>query len=464
MRSRSSCRTRAAHFNGRVVLVDLRSWLTRVARSFNTPSLRMSGRGAPIAPPEDRPTDPGRHRGERRASVWAGRATLGDRGRRAYPASSITTPMAPSSPRTTRVPLLETANLEEPRLAFAWATPIRNSWRAVTGATPTAGSATRFLPMARGWSARTKMAVGFLRAQRERQRRPNDNGRAGGVPGYVSRRESGPETFFSWPSAAVAGCGCPDRLDRAKRHCERHRHPDVFARWQAGRVQSRERWIARHPKQKLVVVDFNRQTLEFTSPLTVVDYTGQPAETRPGWPAFFPDGKSIVYHHQTKAGVDGNNLGDLRTRKGALARLYWNGLSGTETSTPLDRLNGFDENGNSYLAALSAPVALTCTGDGSTVGDIQTSHESDVDLNYEPTVNPCRAAATLGSCSPVVDATRTLPPFRPFVAIPAASICSRTSRRKSSGSPRSISTRSRARMPVTPPSTCLGRSSWPAIP
>jgi hypothetical protein len=143
-----------------------------------------------------------------------------------------------------------------------------------------------------------------------------------------------------------------------------------------------------NPKQKLVVVDFDRKTLEFSKPLTAVDYTGQPDETRPGWPAFFPDGKSIVYHHQTKAGSDGNNLGDLRTRKGALARLYWNGLSGTEASTPLDRLNGFDEQGASYLAPLRAPVALTCSGDGVSVGGIQASHESDVDLNYEPTVNP----------------------------------------------------------------------------
>jgi len=169
-----------------------------------------------------------------------------------------------------------------------------------------------------------------------------------------------------------------------------------------------------NPKQKLVVVDFDRQTLEFSNPFTAVDYTGQPAETRPGWPAFFPDGKSIVYHHQTKAGFDDNDRPDLRTRKGALARLYWNGLSGTETSTALDRLNGFDEHGVSYLAPLSAPVSLTCKGDGTTVGDIQTSHQSDVDLNYEPTVNPVAG----GGYAWVVFTSRrryahvaTIPPF-----------------------------------------------------
>jgi hypothetical protein len=169
-----------------------------------------------------------------------------------------------------------------------------------------------------------------------------------------------------------------------------------------------------NPMQKLVVVDFDRQSLAVSNPLIAVDYTGQPAETRPGWPAFFPDGKSIVYHHQTKAGFDGNTLGDLRTRKGALARIYWNGLSGTETSTALDRLNGLDESGNSYLAALSAPTTLNCTGDSKTVGNIQASHESDVDLNYEPTVNPVAG----GGYAWVVFTSRrryanvaTIPPF-----------------------------------------------------
>src|SRR6478736_275985 len=168
------------------------------------------------------------------------------------------------------------------------------------------------------------------------------------------------------------------------------------------------------PMQKLVVVDFDRQSFTVSNPLIAVDYAGQPEETRPGWPAFFPDGKSIVYHHQTKAGFDGNSLGDLRTRKGALARIYWNGLSGSETSTPLNQLNGLDEQGNSYLAPLSAPVTLECTGDGKAVGGIQASHESDVDLNYEPTVNPVAG----GGYAWVVFTSRrryanvaTIPPF-----------------------------------------------------
>lgn len=169
-----------------------------------------------------------------------------------------------------------------------------------------------------------------------------------------------------------------------------------------------------NPKQKLVLVDFDRKTLQFSNPRIAVDYSGAPDETRPGWPAFFPDGKSIVYHHQEQAGTDGNDVADLRTRKGALAQLYWNGLSGTETSTPLARLNGYSANGDSYLAPLSAPVSMSCAADGDAVGDIQASHERDVDLNYEPTVNPVAG----GGYAWVVFTSRrryanvaTIPPF-----------------------------------------------------
>jgi len=167
-------------------------------------------------------------------------------------------------------------------------------------------------------------------------------------------------------------------------------------------------------KQKLLVADFDRKTLRFSSPLVAVDYTGQPEETRPGWPAFLPDGESLVYHHQLAAGVDGNGLGDLRTRKGALAQIYWNGLSGKEAPTPLDRLNGVDDQGNGYLPALDAPVSLACSADGAAVGDISPAHDRDFELNYEPTVNPVAG----GGYAWVVFTSRrryahvaTIPPF-----------------------------------------------------
>jgi hypothetical protein len=143
-----------------------------------------------------------------------------------------------------------------------------------------------------------------------------------------------------------------------------------------------------NPKQKLVVMNFDAATGAFENPMTVVDDTGQPAETRPGWPAFYPDGKSIVFHHQTAAGVDGNNLGDLRTRKGAKAHLAWTSLNGAPNATPLDRANGKDEAGNIYLPKLAQPIAMTCTGDGAQVGAINADHSDDYNMNYEPTVNP----------------------------------------------------------------------------
>lgn len=143
-----------------------------------------------------------------------------------------------------------------------------------------------------------------------------------------------------------------------------------------------------NPTQKLVVMSFDPVTLTFTDPVVVVDDTGQPAQTRPGWPAFFPDGKSVVFHHQSAAGVDGNGLGDMRTRKGAKAQIAWTSASDAQSVTVLNQLNGLDANGASYLPKLEQPISMGCTGDGAQVGNIDPDHGDDVHLNYEPTVNP----------------------------------------------------------------------------
>jgi len=143
-----------------------------------------------------------------------------------------------------------------------------------------------------------------------------------------------------------------------------------------------------NPKQKLVVMDFDPATYAFTNPVEVVDFTGQPAEARPGWPAFFPDGNSVVFHAQIAAGADGNNLGDLRSRKGAKAEISWTKTTDAASVTPLNQLNGKDANGTSYLPTLEAPINMTCTGDNVQVGSIDAGHGDDVHLNYEPTVNP----------------------------------------------------------------------------
>ncbi|MEZ4298537.1 MAG: hypothetical protein R3B70_26535 [Polyangiaceae bacterium] len=166
--------------------------------------------------------------------------------------------------------------------------------------------------------------------------------------------------------------------------------------------------------QHLVVMSFDLATLAFSNPVVVVDDVGQPAQTRPGWAAFFPDGKSVVFHHQSAAGVDGNNLGDLRTRKGAKAHLAWTGTADAQSVTPLNWLNGKDQDGNSYLPKLTAPINMSCTGDGAQVGNIDTDHGDDVNLNYEPTVNPIAS----GGYAWVVFTSRrlygnvaTIPPF-----------------------------------------------------
>ncbi len=139
-----------------------------------------------------------------------------------------------------------------------------------------------------------------------------------------------------------------------------------------------------NPTQKLAVMAFDATTNTFSGLVEVVDNTGAPADTRPGWAAFFPDGASIVYQQQTDEGTDNlSTHGDLRTRRGAKAHLAWTQADGTGTPTPLDQANG-----GSYLPQLSSPIVMTCTADGDSVGAVDAAHADDVNLNYEPTVNP----------------------------------------------------------------------------
>lgn len=142
-----------------------------------------------------------------------------------------------------------------------------------------------------------------------------------------------------------------------------------------------------NPTQKLVVMAFDPMTFTFSAQTIVADFTGSGPETRPGWGAFFPDNASVVFQQQIAAGFDGNGLGDLRTRKGAKGFLAWAPANGSTPPVALDRLNGKDGN-VVYLPQLSQPINMSCTGDGFQVGNIDPSHADDVNLNYEPTVNP----------------------------------------------------------------------------
>ena len=166
-------------------------------------------------------------------------------------------------------------------------------------------------------------------------------------------------------------------------------------------------------KQKLYVAAFEPSDRSFSNNVVVVDNTGSPAETRPGWPAFLPDSQSLVFHQQIEAGFEGNNFGDLHTRRGARAYIAWTSVTDATNVTPLDRLNG-KKDGKVYLPKLKTPVSLTCTADDDTVGNIDTDHGDDVNLNYEPTVSP----APSGGYAWIVFTSRrlygnlaTIPPF-----------------------------------------------------
>ncbi len=134
----------------------------------------------------------------------------------------------------------------------------------------------------------------------------------------------------------------------------------------------------------LVVMDFDSTSFAFSNAVDV----GTGAGGRVGWPAFFPDSNSLVFHHQTDPGSDGNGESALHTRKGAKAQIYWTSTASAADVTPLNELNGMDASGNAYLPKLAAPYSLACSADGTSVGSIDADHGDDVDLNYEPTVNP----------------------------------------------------------------------------
>jgi hypothetical protein len=142
-----------------------------------------------------------------------------------------------------------------------------------------------------------------------------------------------------------------------------------------------------NPTQKLVVMSYDSSKNAFAGATVVVDDTGSAATVRPGWPAFLPDGKSVVFHHQSVAGTgDGNGSGQLYTRKGAKAQIAWTNTTDATHVTALDQLNG-----KGYLPSLATSTGVTCTADGTQVGNINPLHDDDVDLNYEPTVAPVAA-------------------------------------------------------------------------
>jgi hypothetical protein len=142
--------------------------------------------------------------------------------------------------------------------------------------------------------------------------------------------------------------------------------------------------------QQLFVMGFDKTTNAFSGPVKVVDDSGQPADTRPGWGAFLPDGKSVVFQHQSHAGYDGN-LPDLTTRGGETSQVDWTSAADATHVTVLNQLNGLLPNGSAYVPTMPGQAAMNCGADGHAVGGMDPTHANDPNANYEPTVNPLPA-------------------------------------------------------------------------
>jgi hypothetical protein len=180
------------------------------------------------------------------------------------------------------------------------------------------------------------------------------------------------------------------------------------------------KWLAANPtagsmanKQQLYVMGFTSTTNAFGAPVLVADYSGKPADTRPGWPAFFPDGTSLAFQIQSAAGSDGFQ-DDLRTRKGALSQIAWTSATDATHVTVLDSLNGLDSTGASTLPSFPAGASMNCTADGNQVGNIDPTHANDVNTNYEPTVNPVATGGyvwVLFTSRRMYGSEATMPPY-----------------------------------------------------
>ena len=141
------------------------------------------------------------------------------------------------------------------------------------------------------------------------------------------------------------------------------------------------------PGKQLFVMNYDNNTHAFSNATLVVDDTGKATGVQPGWPAFLPDGNSLVFHHQSVVGSDGTS-GQMYTRKGCQAQIHWTDSTGATNVTALNQLNGLDSNNTSYLPTIPGAASMNCTADGVQVGTTDYTHSNDQNYNYEPTVNP----------------------------------------------------------------------------
>jgi len=77
--------------------------------------------------------------------------------------------------------------------------------------------------------------------------------------------------------------------------------------------------------------------------------------------------------------------------------------------TPLDQLNG-----KGYLPKLLTPSTVTCDDDNGPISQVSPDHSDDVDVNYEPTVNPIASggyAWVVFTSRRMYGSVATIPPF-----------------------------------------------------
>lgn len=129
---------------------------------------------------------------------------------------------------------------------------------------------------------------------------------------------------------------------------------------------------------KLVVMDFDRDTLTFSNPRVVATgTTNNASQYRPhgaGFPSIAPNGERVVFMNEVRGGGPTNET-YIATRDRARGELWWASTAG-EVNHRLDWANGRDGSGATYLPNGGH---LHGTGDGS---------YDDSTLNYEPTINP----------------------------------------------------------------------------
>ena len=171
--------------------------------------------------------------------------------------------------------------------------------------------------------------------------------------------------------------------------------------------------------QQLVMMSFDVTSNTFSNKTVITNDSPASSQIRPAWPQFFPDSSKVVYQHELRVSADGNQYA-ARTRKFARSQIYWASANASAAATPLNKLNGLNSNGTSYLPSAAAASTVSCTADGLAVGanaavsDGDPAHLLDANYNYEPTVNPVSS----GGYAWVVFTSRrmygneaTIPPF-----------------------------------------------------